>query len=227
MKRSKGQKMQLVQYDSSKLTYLFATGPRGIYYPSALESFLQRYGFVVYPTAVEAIAAENGIEFKHGVFDGKAIESLSIYSDGIVIVAKEHTSFHDALLEDIIAWLINQMGLSIIRNHASDRMYHSSIVFESKNDILAPALRFGSFQKRLSGMVEKNSNINVDFHAFGFNFSPDPHIIPGMKPPSFQVERWLMAEFSMNRFLSRAPVKSDQHIELIEMLQDLLGNLFR
>ncbi len=214
--------MQLVSFEVSRLTALFVFGPQGIYYPAALGGLVKRYGFVGYPSPGDTLQAVNGVEFKHGLFEGVAIESLQIYRDGVIISAKASTDVHDKILKDLMSWLIEDLGGSIIQNHTQDRMYESCLIFEPSKDILVILNAFKKVQDKLSDMVKKNSNLKANFEAFGFGFAPDQNLIPGIKPSGFQIERWTSADYSMTRFFSRAPVKTDQHIELISMIESLL-----
>lgn len=217
--------MEFVTHDLSRLTALFTFDPQGIYYPAAMAGFIGRYKFIGYPSLDQFLTSTNsgsGVELKHGVFEDTAIESFQIYRDGVVISARANTSLHDRFLEDVKNWIVEDLKGSVIQNHAQNRMYESCFIFEPAKDLFKHLSNFQKVQTKLVDMVRRNSNLKAEFQPFSFSFGADHNLIPGIRPSAFQIERWASADFSMNKFFSRAPVQTDQHVQLIELMEGLV-----
>ena len=81
--------MELVGFENTKVIDLFlAARPEGQpYWPSAVAALVDRYKFSGFPTTIEELGGER-VSFKHGLFDGSAIETFDIYPDGIIVASK-------------------------------------------------------------------------------------------------------------------------------------------
>lgn len=78
--------MKLLTIEMSRVTALFRmTRSSGQpYLPHIAAQLAERYHFAVAPTSFGELGG-NKVEFKHGLFEDNAIETLDLYSDGIIV----------------------------------------------------------------------------------------------------------------------------------------------
>jgi hypothetical protein len=63
--------------------------------------------------------------------------------------------------------------------------------------------------------------IGSGIEPFGIAFSADYSLIPGMKPAPFRLERRAGLGFDTNLYVSQAPLRTADHIKLLEQLEKL------
>jgi hypothetical protein len=215
--------MKLLAVENSSLTVLFqATKPSGqLYLPVAAATLTERYKFSGVPRSYQELSGER-IDFKHGEFQGSALETLEIYSDGIVLKSRSNTDFLDAFFDDFCKFLANDLGLSLIRTHSIHRLYESILLVEVDPDVaLKPLQQIAELGRMIEGFLKENSGLEVSYEPFGWSLATDQTRIPALKPSVFKIERRLGADYSTNQFVTGAPLKTDQHLKLLERLEKL------
>jgi hypothetical protein len=215
--------VKLLSIDLSRLTRLaFAARLSGqLYLPVALTSFLDRYQFLKYP---EDLAAPDRLkmEFRHGLFDGTAIDSLDIYNDGIAVSARSNTEILDRFTDDLFDFMQKDWGVDLVRSHRVDRMYESTLTVSTEVDVLAPLRAYqslaGALQEQLSNLIE----LDAEFEPYGFSLAPDPSKIAALKPSGFRLERRLAIGYEFNQYFSLAPLRTNDHLALLTSLENSL-----
>jgi len=214
--------MKLLSIKMSRLTVLFHfTRAQGqTYLPQAAAGLVERYSFAGSPQSIAELKADR-VDFKHGLFNGSAIESLEIYDDGIVIESRSDTELIDAFLEDLLEWMQSEVGLSIFKSRTIDRMYESNLIFHADEKIMTPLKAMSALCGQVGEMVALNTGLEVEFQSAGFTVAADHTQIPSLKPSIFRLERIFASEFPLNQFISVAPLKTSQHVEVLEKLESL------
>ncbi len=100
-------------------------------------------------------------------------------------------------------------------------MYESNLVVEVDEKILAPLSELSDIGGVIGEMVALNTGLEVGFQSAGFMFAPDLTQIASLKPSVFRLERRLVSEFSLCQFVSSAPLKTKQHMDVLERLEKL------
>ncbi|MCY4345870.1 MAG: hypothetical protein OXC17_03640 [Aestuariivita sp.] len=105
--------MRVLSIKMSQITVFFhATRQEGqLYLPNLVEGLVRRYKFADAPRNFGDIEAD-AVEFRHGLFRGNAVESLRVFSDGIVIKSRSDSDEVDAFIADFTLWTREQIGLS-------------------------------------------------------------------------------------------------------------------
>lgn len=99
-------------------------------------------------------------------------------------------------------------------------MYDSQLIIEADQKILQSLyvpIKLGS---QIREMVANNTGLDTEYHWAGFTLAPDQAKLSSIKPSLFRFERWLASEFALNQFYSSAPLKTKQHISLLENLEN-------
>lgn len=215
--------MKLLNIENGNLTVLFQLSrTKGqLFLPEAAMMLASKFNFSTYPKSYDELSAVR-VEFKHAQFNDVAIESLEIYNDGVVISSRSDTDIIDAFLLEFCNWLENELGMSFIQTHTIDRIYSSTILFETDKNILKPLDTLAKIADILQLDLKENSDLDVKYEPFGWTLSSDTTQNPALKPISLRIERRAGTEFSMQHYISAAPLKTKQHLALLEKLETLV-----
>jgi hypothetical protein len=162
------------------------------------------------------------IDFYHGLFGGTAIAKLSIFPDGISIDAKSNSGLLDQFLDDLLQWSRSELGISTVQTYRFGRLYQSDIVFHSDKDILVPFEGVAQMQSMLNKKFLETSKVDINWRPVGWSLGYDPIDVGSVKPNPFHVARRVGTDYSLNHYFSTAPLRTSDHIELIEALERIV-----
>lgn len=158
--------------------------------------------------------------FSDGVFNGTAIEKLSIFSDGIVIISRSPTSFLETCLDYIKTWAEKEFEVQFINTHEDNIFYESQITVATPKPLLAPMESMTAVRRVIQDELKRNSGFASEFEDAGISFAIDPSKSVN-KPSAFKVERKAGVDFSYNQYFSIAPLKTDSHLKALKALAAL------
>jgi hypothetical protein len=181
---------------------------------------IKRYGFTGFPTNVQQLEATK-VEFRQGAFGEVGIESFIIYGDGVVITSKSSTDVLDDFLKDVNEWMGSALGLRRVETHLINTAYESGLVIRSEVPLLKTLAVLSPIQDLLAKSVKSTMGLDTKFEPFGIAFSADHSLIPGMKPAPFRLERRVGVGFDTNLYVSQAPLRTADHIEVLQRLEKL------
>lgn len=209
--------MELVSIETTRFTSLFLSArPVGqLYLPAATADFAKKYEFVEFPKSLEAMQATR-VEFRHGRFNNVSIENVALYHDGVVVTSRASSNVLEEFLDDVIAYMTEQWGVTFTKAFSVNKMYESTLTFHSEKDILKPLAAMKDVGRSISDRLNGATGAAIDFHPFGIGLSADNAMIPSMRPVPFRIERREGVEFSANLYFSAAPLKTDDHLEILD-----------
>lgn len=215
--------MKLLAIEMSRITSLFAAARLGgqMYLPHAADQLAKRYSFVGAPQSLDELVG-NKVEFRHGLFENSAIDTLEIYNDGVVISSRSDSDVLDAFLDDLNLWIEAELGISIIQTHGVSKMYDSTLIVETDQNIFKPFNAYADIAKMIDEKLQELSGLRVNFQHFGLVLAADQTQNPALKPVPFRFERKFGAEFSLNQFYTTAPLKTRQHFEVLRKIEQLV-----
>ncbi|MCY4460407.1 MAG: hypothetical protein OXC26_08440 [Albidovulum sp.] len=219
--------MKLLGIEMSRVTALFqATRPKGQFYrPYFAAKVAERYRFGSAPQTIAELERPK-IEFRHGLFEDSAIETFEVYNDGIIVTSRSDTDFIDAFIDDLATWLTNDHGLFIIETHTVRQMYDSSLLVETDRNVFQPFESYAEILKLIEKSLKESSGLGVEFQNYGFTLAADQTQISAMKPNLFRLERKEGIEFSRHQLYSTAPLKTKQHLDILDRLEQLMPDQF-
>jgi len=206
------------------LAPLLDFNPRGIRLDKILFPFLiETYKFKKYPSLTEHLDPSKGAVFEEGEFltNEKSYPigiNLTIYPDGFVVDTRSSTENSEAFLEDAFSKFSEIFKIPLYQSIIREKLYVSEVYVSTDKslEILNPKLK--QISEYLSQNVEKGQSF---FQLGGVSFWPDQ--IAKTNPRSFIFERCLNTPFSENRYFSAAALPTEKHLELLDMLEDILS----
>lgn len=218
--------MQLLSVMRAGSIWLFdilEMNPRGKHLvPDLIEWLKIKYGFLKYPSSPNDFDDSGGLAFTDGSFQSEkdvAITlTLKIYADGLVADTRSSTRDTDAFLESMLSLAAQDFGLVYHPNMIQQKLYISELNVRPQHSLSGLNPRLQEFANRITSL----SGIQ-DTHMFepaSISFWPDPSL--PIRLAQFQFERKLNTAFSEERYFSRAPLQTDDHLKLLEEFEDLL-----
>ena len=216
--------MKLLAIEASRVTALFRkTRHSGLaYLPHIIAHIAERYCFVSAPPSIDALGG-NKAEFRHGLFEDNAIETLDVYTDGLVVASRSDTDFIDEFIVDLVACLENDHGYSVIKTHTVSKMYESTLLVETERDVFRPFEPYAEILPMIEKALQDASGLAVAYQNCGLILSADQTRNPALKSVPFRFERKDGIDFSHHQFFAVAPLKTKQHLTVLERLEQLSG----
>jgi len=222
--------MKIVAQESARITVLFPleevvplSGFNGL---EAINKIQQRYEFLKVPdpgVSREEIA-KTGYKFGTGQIQLNGtkgvIVQLGIFSDGISADAQD-SEIAEKFLIDIIRYLQSDFSF---RPFATEPrwFFHNQMVVEFKNSPAGLIASFGKISDAISKYLDRNYKTHVPMSFFRLDLQVDKNIVPE-PAPKFILERRVGIAFEKERYYSSAPLRTVDHIALLEEIEKLAG----
>lgn len=218
--------MNIVSYDLAKATLLFPLEEisplRGINNARIVNDIVNKYQFAKYPNIdmPREELGKTGLKFENGIFmEGQInITEFSIFSDGIVVGART-TDEAESFIADMLLWVRQTYGFREFMSTPVSR-FISQIVVEF-NKRLLKLLRDSNeivnlVSKRISDIYEEKitldlARVDLDFDKLG---TKSPLIVP-----RFIIERRPGAVFERERYYCFAPLRTRDHVSILEEIE--------
>ena len=214
--------MKLLAIEKSRVTALFRMErPSGQpYLPHIASGLSERYQFGGAPNSF-ADYSGNKVEFRHGLFEGNAIDMLDVYSDGIIVSSRSDSDCIDLFIGDLSLWLNTAHDVSVVETHTVNKMYESTLLVECEREIFRALDEYSIIARMIESALQESSGLEIQYQNFGISLSADQSQNPFLKPMPFRFERKEGIEFSRHQFFTTAPLKTKQHLEVLTQLEQL------
>ena len=198
----------------------------GIHLKRAVDALQERYSFMRVPQTLEEYNEAQGIHFKHGRFlvdrDGTkreiVIDDFAVYSDGVVADTRSHTEEADDFLSDLINWGAEyfQMKYNLSQPMATYYISNLEIVLEAHlSEFVAPST---SIVQQLTACFDRYGLKVGPFEVTSLVFDFDRKVMPSVSS-NYTLQRREGVPFELNTYFSSAPLKTDDHIDLLQSLE--------
>jgi hypothetical protein len=185
--------------------------------------FVERYEFIKRPsTAEEILDPQNkGVIFEQGKLDDIGINKVTLFDTAVAIETSASTDASENVFYDILKWGAETFELSNRPDLVTRKSYVSELVFTSETSL--PAINPGlqTLASRITELVGSYIGHSEPFEVTGITISFDPTQSKQLWTP-FQVYRLAETPFSQNKYYSGAPLKTSDHIAIIEQFESLL-----
>jgi hypothetical protein len=204
---------------------------KGMHAPDLISLVGQRYKFVSSPSLSDSIAKvrESGLKFELGKLrlqdgDERIIQDLTVYHDGILVTANT-TEDAELFLDDLFDWGVGALGLRPNRTLISTRAYVSELVARFDNSVDEAIKQFTYLAGLISTALQKTYNppfppINLVSIVLDYDRGVVSPILQSLA--SFSIERRANHLFTDNVFYCKAPLKTSDHISILEEIESYL-----
>jgi hypothetical protein len=220
--------MQLISVGLARSIWLFDVNdlnPTGkSFLPDLLPWLGEKYSFQEFPKSVAEMDKEKkGFIFQTGEFqsDGGPIQvNFSFYSDGVVADTWSSTEGGDAFLGELLRSAANKYGLAYKPEMIRTKGYVSEVVVQLDRHLNKVNPKVDGFCDTISKFLVKRNL--PPFEMTGMIFSPDTSG-NAYKPPGLYIERKVNTAFTENRFWSKSPFTTADHLLALEEFENLLA----
>jgi hypothetical protein len=189
-------------------------------FPEVFDWLKDQYHFAKFPKSIDERDQQGGWAFSEGDFQVKEEvfigADLGIYNDGLVATTRSSTNDSEAFLANVLELICKDYSLTFDSQMIRRKMYLSEInvTAEGSLSLINPAL--SEFARKISSVLTLEGGLG--FQPTGIIFGSDQTITPISKQlfAGFYLERKVGAPFSENRYYSKAPLPTDQHLGLLE-----------
>jgi hypothetical protein len=219
--------MKKISVGLARSIWLFDTNelnPAGkAIFPDIMVWLGEKYAFQTFPKSIADVDTEKkGYVFKTGEFQsavGAITVNFSFYGDGVVAETWSSTEQGDAFLEDLLHSSAIKYGLPYKPEMVRSKTYISELVVQLDHHLNKLNPKIAGFCKELDKLFAKRNL--PPFEMTGMLFAPDTSAA-SYKPPGLQIERKLGTAFTENRFWSRSPFTTSDHLRALEEFEKLL-----
>jgi hypothetical protein len=200
----------------------------GVYFPNVIAGFRERYGFLELPSRpVSDEDASKGVMFKHGKFAAKdreiVIDSLGIYSDGIVVNTKGYVEDADQFADDVIQWATKTFGYKIMSDPPMQHAYASHVEVEFTGSLPPIFEELAVLNKRITAALTRYGKTPPSYELGGFSLLCDTTKAVPPIPGEFSFARRAQQSFQSNLYFSTAPLKTLDHLKVLDELAKILA----
>jgi hypothetical protein len=223
--------MRVINYDTSRVTALFPLEEvlplSGINDRELIEAVTNRYRFLRSPDLAKDDITKDGYKFASGQFSFQSsifrINEFSIFRDGLVILAAT-TDGSEAFIDDLIDFVRRVFSFREFETKPR-RFFQSQIVAEFDR---SPEKLLKSLSEIVAAISEPLSEIYgteipMEFARFDFAFDKSRVPNPALSAVhGFIMERRVGVPFNKQRFFCAAPMRTKNHIEVLEKIERLI-----
>ena len=215
--------MELLSVQRARSIWLFDTydlNPRGKEIGAALIDWLKAaYHFTKAPENVNDLDDTKALYYAGGQFQAKkeliSVE-LRVYNDGIVGDTRSSTEDTDSFLSDVLECAAKEFNLPYKPSTIRRKLYVSELTVKTEGTLATINSKLAAFAGKLALTTGAKSSVQLA----GIAFWPDE---PNPGASVFRFERKWGAEFSENRYYTRAPLQTAQHLEVLQELEDAIA----
>jgi len=217
--------MKLIHVPMARAAWLFdisLLNPKGLSIQEAFDKLKEKYRFSKAPKHPLDLNEAKALAFEVGTFvNSKNVPvsvTLGIYNDGLTAQTQSSTDDAKEFLQEVAVW-IEQFGLAV--PHDPQKAYLSQLIVEWHTPLTRLNPKLTAFLQAIEAKVKTADNKPRQFDVCALNCWTED-VNQGMAPAAFRFERKLGVPFSTNQYFSQAPLETQQHIALLNELEQLL-----
>ncbi len=193
---------------------------RPLYMHDVMKPIVEQYKFLKVPQTLEEFDDTKGITFSHGKFNSRGrdvvIDSFQIFNNGLVADTREDTEDADKFLDDVIEWGVKTLD-RILPEQSVETLYLSNLEIS----LTTPLSTYMPIEQQLTGEISrylKEYGVKHEpFELVSFALNFDRIKLPSVLT-NFTIVRREGESFDSGLYFSTAPLKTKDHIALLEKL---------
>jgi hypothetical protein len=226
--------MKIVSVHAARVFYLKAFKEilplESVYAPDLCAALAERYSFVYPPDFSQPLSTtqEKGLEFAIGRFEMEAgsrvIDRLLVTQEGLAVLAPT-TEIGEAFLVDLLGWGVEAHGFRVPENAHASFAFLSQLVVEFDASIDHAVRALATLSAACGDSFTRTYGAEVGIHCYGFSLNYDRTAVTGRfsSLSSFGIERRVGEAYTTNRLFCQAPLRTADHIKLLELFETTLA----
>jgi hypothetical protein len=194
---------------------------RPLYMLDAIKPLVDQYKFLKVPQTLEEYDGTKGITFRHGKFNANGrdivIDSFQVFNNGLLVDTREDTEDADRFIDDVIGWGVKTFGF-VVPEQSVERVYLSNLEIS----LIKPLSTYIPIAQQLSGDISHHLTEyglkHEPFETVVFTLNFDRTGLPNSFLTNFTLQRLDGAPFSSGLYFSSAPLKTKDHIALLQKM---------
>ena len=220
--------MKISQYLASNVVRLTVENPsassKSFGFRELTDGLRDRYKFLQVPTRIEEFDLHRGVEFFGGIFnEGNLIEKLRIHNNGIYCEARQPTEVIQEFIDDVFEWVSQVSGITFEYPAPPNVFVLSSLEVESDVCHVSARSALSVIGEKITTLLESYGHEVPKFEPTCLAFHCDETEVTGIRPTRFTFERREGRQFDEKLFFSTAPLKTTDHLDLLNELEGLLA----
>lgn len=198
----------------------FDLNPRGeAYYPDIVRGIVEKCGFQKFPQKLEEFDEVKGVEFVGGRWGDVTIETMKIFTNGLMLDTRVSTAESDRVLAEALAWSVSTLGLVYSPRMINRRGYVSHLTFHTNVPILGTLdSPVSKLTRSANEAVARITGDETHWEPIVLTLQSDQVPRKSLNAP-FTIQRRAEVAFSDNKYFSEAPLPTDIHIGLLEQFE--------
>ncbi|MGC2111095.1 MAG: hypothetical protein WA655_16385 [Candidatus Korobacteraceae bacterium] len=204
----------------------FDLNPQGtVFFPDLVAKLVEKCGFQKFPQTLQDFDEQKGVDFLAGRWGRINIEKLTVYNNGILLDTRVSTSISEQVLSEALEW-VRQVGVVYQPQMIKRKGFLSSFSFYSDAPLLGPTTAFNKLEQSLSRIIQERTGLNLVHQPTRLDFDFDRTVAQQLPIAMFTIQRRAVTPFSENKYFTEAPLRSEEHVALIEEFErDVLEGL--
>jgi hypothetical protein len=201
--------------------------PQGKYIYPLLAATAARYTFQkhIQPTELDPKDPTKSLVFSAGRFQKPSGEELEIiefqvFQDGLVADTRSSTDDSDMFIDDLLEWAIAEFNLVPIPT--ASRLYVSELWVHTDKSLTLLNPRLQALVDLISSAYEAYAKRPLTFDLAAIGIWNDRTLAPNNFFSPFRFEKAEVAPFSENRYYSIAPLRTLDHLMILDQLEEIL-----
>lgn len=186
---------------------------------------VEAFKFENFPESKEDFDPDKGVKFGSGRFGELVIHTLNIFPGLISLESLSNTADSRTMLEHILEWAAENIGLTYSKGMIRRWGYISQVVFYCDYPLLQMiSMPLNSLAKKTTEIVDGLFREELKYEVSKVMINHDPLARSGAIA-GVTLEHRANVQFGANKFFSEAPLPTDSHIQFLQELeQDLIKN---
>jgi hypothetical protein len=191
----------------------------GTYWPDIVRAAQARYGFIKVPDRIDEFDQVKGVSFYHGKFISKEgpilLTQFQYFSNGMLVQTVANSKQADEFLEDVLSWIGEELKFTIQGIGSFPTRYASELEILLDADIGAQQSMALKIAARINqALIGYGESVKIRPTGFVLSFDPKELAVSG-----FTLDRRAGASFSEKIYWSRAPLRTDDHLEVLRLVE--------
>lgn len=189
--------------------------------PDVVSWVKDRFRFWESPTGPDEFNFRAGVTFTYGRLDSIHISKLQIFNNGVLVQADAFTTDINTVLEVFFEESRERFQFTYKKSQPVERSFLSALEVQASESFALGLSQLDKLSSRLSDIISSYGVEAAPYVLSTLGLQSDPLRAKPIQPSRFAIERRIEHPFESNIFYAEAPLLTPQHLELLNLLEEL------